>query len=140
MLGYRSLRAATVALGLYGVLGLLIAVVMLAVGLSSFNRIAAVSATLERERVALVQALHTASATLGDTATTTANVQQSVATARTAADQGSKLSNDSAGDFRDLANSLGTLNVFGIQPLAGLSPQFDRKIQAINCFAGLVPG
>ncbi len=135
MLGYRSLRAAAVALGLYGVLGLLIAVAMLIVGLSTFSRIALLSATLERERLSLVQSLHTASATLGDTATTTANFQRSVDTARQAVDQGSKLSNDSAGNFRDLGDTLRTLTVLGIQPLAGLSPQFDRGADQLQQLA-----
>jgi hypothetical protein len=135
MVGYRALRAAAVALGLYGLLGLLIAAAMLVVGGATFTRLAVLSTTLERERASLVQSLHTASATLGDTATSTKDFQQSVSTARQAADQGSRLANDSAGNFRDLGTTLKTLSVFGIQPLAGLSPQFDTSADQLQQLA-----
>jgi hypothetical protein len=135
MLGYRALRAAAVALGLYGILGLLIGAAMLVVGATTFGRLATLSTTLERERTALVQSLRTASITLADTATTTKDFQTSLATARTASDQGSKLANDSAGNFRDLGTTLKTLSLFGIQPLAGLSPQFDTSADQLQQLA-----
>jgi hypothetical protein len=108
---------------------------MLVVGLATFNRVAALSSTLEHERLALVQSLRTASTTLGDTATTTADFQQSVTTARGAADQASKLANDSAGNFRDLGSSMRSLNVFGLQPLTGLAPQFDNSADQLQQLA-----
>ena len=64
MLGYRTLRAAAIALGLYGALGLFIATAMLIVGRSTFDQVATLSATLERERAALVGWISTASVTL----------------------------------------------------------------------------
>jgi hypothetical protein len=135
MLGYRSLRAAAYALCAYGILGLLIGAAMLVVGLSTFSRIAALSTTLERERSSLVQSLRTASTTLGDTATTTTDFQSSVTTARGAADQASKLANDSAGNFRDLGNSMRSLNVLGLQPLTSIAPQFDNSADQLQQLA-----
>lgn len=135
MIGYRSLRIAAVALGLYGALGLLIGAAMLLVGLSTFDRVAGLSATLERERTSLVRSLRTASAMLGDTAVSTTDFRASIDTARTAADQASKLANDSAGNFRDLGTTLKSLSIFGIQPLASLSPQFDRGANQLQQLA-----
>jgi hypothetical protein len=135
MLGYRSLRAAAIALGLYGLLGLFIAAAMLVVGIATFNRVIALSTTLEIERRALVDSLRTANATLRDTATSTMDFQRSVDTARQAANQASKLANDSAGNFRDLGTTLRSISVFGVQPLGALSPQFDQSADQLQQLA-----
>src|SRR6266550_1657377 len=126
MFGYRFLRSAAVALGLYGLLGLCIAAAMLVVGSITFTQVTTLQRTLESERQALVKSIRTVSGTLRDTSSATTDFQRSIDNARTSADQASKLANDSAGTFRDLGVSLNTLNIFGLQPLAAVSPQFDR--------------
>jgi hypothetical protein len=123
MFGNRSLRSAGIALMLYGVLGLGTAVAMLVVGTTTFNQITALQTTLERERSSLVRSIRTASTTLKDTASATGNFQTSIDGARSSADGASKLANDTAGTFRELSANL-NLSIFGIQPLAGLAPQF----------------
>jgi hypothetical protein len=123
MFGSRSLRSAGIALMLYGTLGLATGVAMLIVAATTFNQIMALQTALERERDTLVRSIRTASTTLNDTASATANFQKSIDGARTSADGASKLANDTAGTFRELSANL-NLTIFGIQPLAGLAPQF----------------
>jgi hypothetical protein len=135
MFRYRFLRSAAVALGLYGVLGLLIAAAMLVVGYTTFGQVATLSVTLERERTALVQAILTASTTLKDSSSATGEFRRSIGTARGAADQASHLANDSAGTFRDLSTNMQSLNVFGFQPLAAIAPQFDSSADQLQQLA-----
>jgi hypothetical protein len=135
MFGYRFLRSAAVALGLYGLLGLCIAAAMLVVGSTTFTQVTTLQKTLESERVALVKSIRTVSGTLRDTASATTDFQRSIDNARTSADQASKLANDSAGTFRDLGVSMNTLTIFGLQPLGGMSPQFDRSADQLQQLA-----
>jgi hypothetical protein len=135
MFRYRSLRWAAVALIAYGILGLVIAAAMLVVGIATFSQVAALQQTLESERANLVQSIHTVSATLHDTASATTNFQQSIDQARVAADQASGLANSSAGTFRGLGASVGSINVLGVQPLAGLGPQFDTSADQLQQLA-----
>jgi hypothetical protein len=131
----RFLRTAAVALGVYGVFGLIIAAAILFVGYSTFNQVASLQQTLESERLALVQSIRTASGTLRDTAGATSEFERSIANARSAADQSSSLANDSAGTFREMGSSVRTLNVLGVEPLAGLGPQFDRSADQLQQLA-----
>lgn len=135
MVGYRFLSSAAVALGLYGLLGLLIAAAMLVVGTTTFAQVTSLQKTLETERQALVQSIRTVSSTLKDTAGATTDFQRSINNARASADQASKLANDSAGSFRDMASQFKALNVFGFQPLAGIAPQFDNSSDQLQQLA-----
>ena len=51
MFGYRFLRSAAVALGLYGLLGLFIAAAMLVVGSTTFSQVTTLQKTLEMLRL-----------------------------------------------------------------------------------------
>ena len=128
-------RVAGIALALYGVLGLIIAIAMLVVGVSTFERVTTLQKTLEAERSSLVDSIRTVSGTLRDTAGATTSFQQSVANARTAADQASRLANDSAGTFRDLGQRSDALTVFGVRPLATVSPQFAASADQMQQLA-----
>jgi hypothetical protein len=132
--GYRSVRSAAIALLAYGVLGLVITIVMLIVGLATFKQIDALQATVERQRASLVRSIRTVSATVKDTATTTSNFETSIGGARDSADAASKLANDTAGTFRDLA-AASNIQIFGVQPLAGIAPQFDRSADQLQQLA-----
>ena len=88
MFRYRFLRSAAVALGAYGLLGLFISAAMLVVGTTTFGQVQKLQATLENERVALVQSIRTVSGTLQDTAGATADFKRSIDSARGAADCG----------------------------------------------------
>jgi hypothetical protein len=135
MVRYGFLRWSALALGVYGVLGLIVAAAMLIVGISTFSRITGLQASLETQRVALVQSIRTVSSTLKDTSGATTNFQQSIDGARSAADKASGLANSSAGTFRDLAERVATVNVLGIQPLAGIAPQFDTSADQLQQLA-----
>lgn len=135
MIGTRFLSLAALAFGVYGVLGLLIGVAMLVVGINTFNSIGTLSSTLERERSALVRSVRTAAGTLGDAGAATSSFQGSVQSARAAADQASSLANDSAGTFRDMGSQARAVNLFGIQPLGGLAPQFERSADDLQTLA-----
>lgn len=135
MVRYRFLRTAAIALGVYGVLGLVIAAAMLVVGVSTFGRVAGLQKTLELDRQSLVQSIRTVSSTLRDTSSATGNFQQSIDGARGAADQASHLANTSAGTFRDLAVRVGTVSVLGIQPLSSLAPQFNASADQLQQLA-----
>ena len=135
MFGYRSLSAAAIALEAYGVLGIFISLAMLVVGHNTFDNVAGLQRTLESERVALVNAIHTASGTLRDTAGASTEFERSIGNARNAADQASALANNSAGTFRDMGATMKSLSLFGIQPLAGLGPHFDRSADQLQQLA-----
>lgn len=131
----RFLGIAALALGIYGLLGLLIGLAMLVVGITTFSSIDTLSKTLEGERASLVHSIRTASVTLGDAGAATANFQTSVQSVRVAADQASGLANDSAGTFRDMGGQMRAINLFGISPLANLAPQFDHSADQLQGLA-----
>jgi uncharacterized phage infection (PIP) family protein YhgE len=132
MVGYRFLRSAAIALSAYGVLGLLIGAAMLVVGLTTFSNVTSLQKTLEGERLSLVQSIRTVSATLRDTSGATTNFVTSIDAARASADRASKLANDSAGTFRALGAQVSALTFFGLQPLAGLAPQFSTSADQLQ--------
>jgi hypothetical protein len=132
MVRYRSLRAAAIALAAYGVLGLGVAAAMIVVGISTFGHISDLQKTLGAERASLVQSIRTVSATLGDTVGATTGFSQSIDSAGAAADQASVLANQSAGTFRDLGNGVATVTILGLQPLAGLAPQFSTSADQLQ--------
>jgi hypothetical protein len=135
MFGYRFLRLAAVGLGLYGLLGILTAAAMLAVGFSAFEQVTTLQKTLETERTAVVQSVRGMSGTLRDTAAATSDFQHSIDSARSSADQASKLANASAGTFRSMGTTLTDLTIFGIQPLAGIQPEFDNNADQLQQLA-----
>ena len=135
MFRYRFLKSAAIALGAYGVLGVLIAAAMLVVGISTFGQVDRLQTTLESERVALAASIRTVSGTLKDTAGATTDFQTSINNARGAADTASRLANDSAGTFRQMGLSVAAISVLGVQPLAGISPQFSSSADQLQQLA-----
>lgn len=134
MIGFRFLRTAALALELYGILGLAIAVAMLVVGVTTFAQIASLQKTLDDERTSLVQSIRTVSGTVRDTAGATSDFQKSINGAREAADTASGLANSTAGTFRGLANAMNA-SIFGAQPLASMSPQFAQSADQLQQLA-----
>ena len=122
------------ALVLYGIIGILVSVVLLVVGSTTMGQIGTLQNTLEGERSSLVASIRAASKTLADTGTATNDFQTSISGARDSADTASKLANDTAGTFRDMAGNL-NISIFGIQPLAGLAPQFERGADQLQLLA-----
>ena len=135
VVGYRLLRGAAVALWLYGLLGLVVAAAMLVVWFSLFEQLSSLQKTVETQRAALVQSVRSTSTILKDSAAATADFQRSIDTAHSSADQASRLANDSAGTFRNMGASLSDLTIFGIQPLAGVQPEFDSNADQLQQLA-----
>ncbi|HLZ25974.1 MAG TPA: hypothetical protein VKV73_01480 [Chloroflexota bacterium] len=133
--GYRFLRLAAVALWLYGLVGAVVAAAMLVVGFSVLEQVTSLQKTFETQRAAVVLSVRGMSGTLRDTAAATSDFQRSIASARGSADQASKLANDSAGTFRNMGATLTDLTIFGIQPLAGLQPEFDSNADQLQQLA-----
>jgi hypothetical protein len=134
MFGFRFLRSAAVALCLYGVLGLLIAAAMVVVGSATFTQVTRLQTTLERERGSLVRSIRLVATTVQDTASSTTDFDRSIEGARTSADTASKLANDTAGTFREMSQSL-NIQIFGLQPLASIAPQFDAAASQLQQLA-----
>ena len=134
MFRFGFLRTAAIALEIYGVLGLFITAAMLVVGYGTFRQVSVLQGGLERERASFVQSIRTVSTTLADTAASTTNFQRSIDGARSSADSASSLANQSAGTFRELGRSL-NITIFGLQPLAGLAPQFDQSADQMQQLA-----
>src|SRR4051812_6217673 len=107
---------------------------MLFVGWGTFKQVDALQATLERERASLVRSIRTVAATVKDTATSTNDFQTSINSARNSADTASQLANDTAGTFRDMAVQM-NLQIFGVQPLAGIAPQVNRSADQLQQLA-----
>jgi hypothetical protein len=134
MFRYRFLRIAAIALIVYGLLGLPIAAAMFVVGATTFGEIARLQTALDAERGTLVQALRTVSTTMRNTAGATTEFQRSIESARRAADDASLLANNTAGTFRELAQGM-NIQIFGLQPMASIAPQFDRGADQLTQLA-----
>jgi hypothetical protein len=126
MFRHRTVRAAALGLTIYGVLGILIVIALGVVGSRTFDEVSSLQGTLDMQRVALAQSVRTASRTIGDSAATSVEVQRSIDAAQASANTASQLAFNTSLSFRELSRSL-QLTIFGIQPLAGIAPQFDQS-------------
>src|ERR1700680_73221 len=106
MFSSRFLRLAALGLWGYGLLGVVVALAMLMGGFSAFQQLTSLQKTSDAQRTAVVQSVRGMSGTLRDTASATSDFQHSIDTARSSADQASKLANDSAGTFRSMGATL----------------------------------
>lgn len=122
---------------LYGVLGLLVSIALLAVGHSTFDRIHQFSVALDSERAAVASSVSTVSSTLADTTSGTAGVRTSLESARDAADAASQLAAQTASTFQATAQGL-NVEVFGVQPFAQVVPQFDTSATDLQQLSGIL--
>jgi uncharacterized phage infection (PIP) family protein YhgE len=134
MFRYGFLRTAAIALGVYGALGLLITAAMVVVGYTTFSQVSRLQKGLDTERESLVLSIRTVSMTVADTSAATQEFQKSIEGAQAAANTASGLANQTAGTFRQLALGL-NLQVFGVQPFGGVSPQFDQSADQLQQLA-----
>ena len=119
------IRTAGVAFALYGVLGIAIAGFMLLVGMATFSELERLRTSFERDRTTLVQSLRTVGRTVGAAGESTGSFEGSLASAQESANTASQLAFDTSHTFRSLAQQM-QLQVFGIQPLVTLAPQFEQ--------------
>ncbi len=125
MRGFTLARTAGVALAVYGVLGLAVAIAMVLLGSTLFDELERLREPIDRERGSLVQSLRAVSTTVGDAASATHELGVSVEAARASADMASQLAADTATSFRELAQAM-QVDVFGFRPLAPIAPRFDQ--------------
>lgn len=125
------LRPAALALQVYGIVGLFVAVAMAMVSYATFEQVERLRLSLNAERIALTESLRAVSATTASAVIASANVETSVLTARDAADAAAGLAADSALSFRSLAQSL-NFQIFGLQPFTTVTPQLETTAQQLD--------
>lgn len=116
----RRLGAGLLAFGLTG-LALLVGAGTLVLG--SLNAVEQVATGFERQRTELVAMLRPASTALSNAASSASNAGTSLVTSAGAADRAGVLATNLADSFGGLA-ALGSFEIFGARPFAGLSAEF----------------
>jgi hypothetical protein len=134
MYGVRFLQTAGLAFAVYSLVGWFVAVAMLIVGGLTFTQIDRSREAVDQERRDVVTALRTLGSTFGDAAAATDSFDVSLGGARDSAMAASRLATDNAASFRSLAAAV-QVQVFGIQPLAGLAPQFEQTAGQLDDLA-----
>lgn len=119
------IRTAGIAFALYGVLGVAIAGFMLIVGSATFNELERLRAEFDRDRAKLVQSLRTVGRTVGAAGESTGSFEGSLVSGQDSVNTASRLAFDTSHTFRLMAQQM-QLQIFGIQPLVTLAPQFEQ--------------
>lgn len=132
-------RAAGLALALYGALGILVCVAVVVVGVKTFVHVQTLVGSLDQERVALAGSVRSMAGTLGQASTGSSDVEQSIAQAQQAASDGSTLARTSAGTFRSLAQAL-NFQILGAQPFQTAVPQLQQTANQLDQMAGSLGG
>ena len=130
----RARRFVATGLVVYGASGLLlIAVGGLLVG-NAIATLADASARITEQRDALVATLRATSQTVDDAATGVGGVGDSLAAAKASSDQATELARSLGSTLRQLSSGM-QIQVFGTQPLAGLSAGFDNAASQSEALA-----
>jgi hypothetical protein len=125
------LRVLGVVLAAYGLVGLLLfAYVAVAIN-RPLERAQALSASVEQERLALVQTLGQAQQTLAGMSQGVGGMDASLADAKAATDRASGLTAGLATSMFGLRDAM-SLSIFGAQPLIGLASGFDVSGQQLT--------
>ena len=107
----------------FGATGIALILAALVLVLGSLAAVGDVASGLERQRTELVAMIGPASAALEDAATSASNASGSLTQAGSAADRAADLTTRLADSFEGLG-ALGTFEIFGTRPFAGLDQQF----------------
>jgi hypothetical protein len=125
------LRLLGVALCAYGLVGLfLFAYVAVAIN-RPLERAQALSASVEQQRLALVETLNEAQQTLEGMSEGVGRMDTSLADAKAATDRASGLTTGLASSMFGLRDAM-SLSIFGAQPLLGLASGFDSSGQQLT--------
>lgn len=117
-------RRLGVGLFAFGATGIALVLAALVLVLGSLSAIDDAATGFERQRAEAVAMLGPASAALTDAATSASNASGSLTQAGSAADRAASLTTRLAESFDGLA-VLGTFEIFGVRPFAGLDQQFS---------------
>ena len=134
MLRRAGLRTAALALILYGLFGFLVGATVAIIGYSTFQSVDALRGMLDSERGSLALSLRGVSRTVGDSADATGQFQQTLDGARQSADSAAALASQTAASFRNMAQQV-QVQIFGIEPLGGLAPQFQQSADQLDQLA-----
>ena len=125
------LRALGIGLAAYGLIGLaLFAAVAIAIN-RPLDRAQALAASVEQQRLALVETLGQAQATLEGMSQGVGRVDTSLADAKAATDRASGITAGLATSMFGLRDAM-ALSIFGAQPLIGLASGFDSSGQQLT--------
>ena len=134
--GRRLLASGLIAYGLAGLL--LVAASGLLVG-GAISTLAGVSERVTQQRDALVATLRATSLTVDHAATGIGGVSDSLTAARASTDHATGLARSLGSTFRDLSSAM-NVQIFGTQPLAGLSSGFDNAASQSEALAADLDG
>ena len=125
------LRLLGVGLAAYGLIGLfLFAFVAVAIN-RPLERAQALSASVEQQRLALIETLGQAQSTLDGMSEGVGGMDTSLADAKAATDRASGLTTGLATNMFGLRDAM-SLSIFGAQPLLGLAAGFDNSGQQLT--------
>jgi len=119
-------RVVGTALIAYGVVGLILLTVVGTALAKPIAQLDNISGSVEAQRLAALDALRSASATIDETATAVRGMDTSLADAKAATDRASTIALGISSSMNQLADSM-SLTIFGIQPLIGLVPGFTES-------------
>ncbi|MDQ3870807.1 MAG: hypothetical protein M3301_04220, partial [Chloroflexota bacterium] len=118
-------RWAPLGLVTYGVVGLAILAAALILVSGPLEQVGALGNTAETQRAALVRSLRSTSRTLADASGAFSGFGESLAQARRSTGRAADLSRDVSSTMSGLAGAM-SVTIFGVQPLADLTPGFER--------------
>ena len=116
-------RRLGVGLLAFGIAGLVLVVLAAVLVLSSLAAVDTTASGFERQRAELVAMIDPAASALSDAATSASNAGASLTTASEASRRAADLSGRLATSFEGMAG-LGSFDVFGARPFAGVASQF----------------
>lgn len=137
MLALTVRRRRSLGLGLlaYGLAGLLLLAVAGAVIGGTIQQLSAAGATVGEQRDALLGTLRATSLTMRNASSGVGNVGQSLTAAHASADHAAGLARSMGNTLRGLSAAM-NVQIFGTQPLAGLTSGFDNAAGQSDELAG----
>ncbi|HEY7600377.1 MAG TPA: hypothetical protein VH741_10665 [Candidatus Limnocylindrales bacterium] len=131
----RGLRVLGTLLIGYGLTGMLLLGVLAGLLAPPLDEVAQLAESVGEQQASALEALDEAAATARQTATAVRNVDASLIQAKAATDRAAGLSMGVAVSMRELGAAM-TIDIFGIQPLAGLAPSFETSATNLDLLAG----
>lgn len=126
----KVIRAASIGLIVYGLLGFVLLLLAYVVASQTFAEIDALRRSLDDERTALVGSLHATSQTLDAAKTTFDDFGGTLAEAQASSAQAAHFAKDLSGTMSQMSAAMG-VQVLGFQPLAQLGSGFQQASQQL---------
>jgi hypothetical protein len=127
-------RLLGIALMGYGVIGIVLFIVVALAISKPLDRAAALGASVEEQRLAVIATLEHAQVTIEQMGDGVGRMDVSLADARAATDRASSIAHSVAFSMFQLRDQM-SLTVFGVQPFIGLASGFDSSGQQLDLLA-----